>query len=251
MSARTLLTAAVALLLAAPAAGQDLRSRIEGAPDGTVRLSFAAREGVCGNGRNISTRSRNDDGWESDCEPGPVRLALRVESGRVTRLNAYVGGRWRPIDGRVTDLGTVSAPAASAWLLDLAERGGPGRGDPVFAATIADSTDPWPALLRIARSERAPRSIRKSAVFWLGTEAGEVATRGLAELVDSETQDREVRKHAVFALSQLPKDRGVPELIRVARTNRDPEVRKSAIFWLGQSDDPRALALFEELLARR
>ena len=31
----------------------------------------------------------------------------------------------------------------------------------------------------------------------------------------------------------------------------DPEIRRKALFWLGQSEDPRALALFEELLTRR
>ncbi len=39
-------------------------------------------------------------------------------------------------------------------------------------------------------------------------------------------------------------------LIRVATTNRDREIRKKAMFWLGQSDDPRALALFEDILTR-
>ena len=39
--------------------------------------------------------------------------------------------------------------------------------------------------------------------------------------------------------------------IRIARTHRDPEVRKQAVFWLGQSNDPRAIALFEELLTKR
>ena len=60
--------------------------------------------------------------------------------------------------------------------------------------------------------------------------------------------DLEVRKHAVFALSQRPPEEGVPALIRIARTNRDPELRKTALFWLGQSEDPRAISLFEELL---
>ena len=54
----------------------------------------------------------------------------------------------------------------------------------------------------------------------------------------------------MFALSQLPKEEGVPMLIQVAKTNRNPEVRKQAMFWLGQSDDPRALAFFQEVLAR-
>ena len=56
------------------------------------------------------------------------------------------------------------------------------------------------------------------------------------------------KKRAVFALSQLPKDEGVPLLMKVARTNLNPKVRKQAIFWLGQSGDPRALAFFEKIL---
>jgi hypothetical protein len=52
----------------------------------------------------------------------------------------------------------------------------------------------------------------------------------------------------VFALSQRSGNEGVPAVIRIARTNPDPELRKSALFWLDQSEDPRALALFEEIL---
>ena len=65
---------------------------------------------------------------------------------------------------------------------------------------------------------------------------------------EDEDGDFEVRKSAVFALSQLDNEEGVPSLIRVARTSPDPRIRKNAIFWLGQSEDPRAIALFEEIL---
>ena len=66
--------------------------------------------------------------------------------------------------------------------------------------------------------------------------------------MDDARGDREVRKNAIFALSQRSNDEGVPALIRIARTNPDPELRKTALFWLGQSEDPRALDLFEEIL---
>jgi len=59
-----------------------------------------------------------------------------------------------------------------------------------------------------------------------------------------------VREQAVFALSQRPREEGVPALLRIARTHHDPMLRRRAIFWLGQSNDPRALALFEELLTK-
>ena len=54
----------------------------------------------------------------------------------------------------------------------------------------------------------------------------------------------------MFALSQMPKDEGVPRLIEVARSHRNAEVRKQAVFWLGQSNDPRALTFFEEVLKK-
>ena len=57
-----------------------------------------------------------------------------------------------------------------------------------------------------------------------------------------------LRVQAVFALTLGPRDAGVPALISIARSYRRPELRKKALFWLGQSEDPRALALFEELL---
>ena len=71
-------------------------------------------------------------------------------------------------------------------------------------------------------------------------------------LKDTVQNDPEVavKKKAVFALSQLPKDEAVPELLHVAQTNANPAVRKEAIFWLGQTHDPRALAFFEQILER-
>jgi HEAT repeat protein len=54
----------------------------------------------------------------------------------------------------------------------------------------------------------------------------------------------------VFALSQLRGHAGVEPLLQVARTNRDPAVRRKALFWLGESGDPRAIALFREILMR-
>lgn len=238
-----------ALLLAGATAlrAQSVARRIDAVKDGTIRMAFAARPGVCGNGRNnISVRGHDRDEWASDCEEGPVRVALDRSRGKTIALRAYVGGRWRGTDA--VDLGTVPSREAAEWLVQLAESGEMASEDAVFPATLADSAEIWPALLRIARNERAPSKARRSAVFWLGQAAGEAATRGLDSIVGDPKGDREVRESAIFALSQRPKDEGVPALIRVVRSNPDPELRKKALFWLGQSGDPRALSLFEELL---
>jgi HEAT repeat protein len=117
--------------------------------------------------------------------------------------------------------------------------------------TLADSIEIWQWLLRLARDESRPNGIRTQSVFWLSQIAGESITANLAALTGDAAVDRDVREQAVFALSQRPRSEGVPALINIARTNRDPEIRKKALFWLGQSRDPRALALFEEILSRR
>ncbi len=246
------------------APAQSLASRIRTARDGEVRLAFAAREGICGDGRTyIRDRSRGEGnyvmnnwsggkGWrDRPCEEGPVRVALKVRDGEIRSARTYVGGEWGNAGAGVTDLGTLGAKSAATGLIELARtteaRGGE---DVIFPATIADSFVAWPPLLALAKDRSANRSSRKQAVFWVSQAAGEKAADGLSELVSDDGEDREVREQAVFALSQLPKDEGVPILVRVAKSNKDPEIRKKAMFWLGQSDDPRALALFEEILSR-
>jgi hypothetical protein len=248
--------------IALPLDAQSIADRVNRAPDGAVRMSFATREDICGRGNSIyhgpnsrttwgdSRRSRDVE-WDVNCEYGPGRLVLEKRDREIVAVRFYVGGRWRQADN-VTDLGTVPAREAADYLLSLASTL-PGRAgrEAIFPATIADSAEVWPALMRIARDEERPRETRKQAVFWLGQAAGEAATAGLDSLSRDANVDREVQESVVFALSQRPRDEGIPALIRVARTHRDGEVRKKAIFWLGQSDDPRALALFEELLTKK
>jgi HEAT repeat protein len=227
-----------------------------------VRLSFAARPDVCGDGEHsIRTGRRHRiqdddddvvyDDQDCPCEQGPVRVLFRVSDHRVTKVRTWVGGQWRN-GGNGTDLGTVSTRDAVAALLAIAsDSKHSGAENAIFPTTLADSMSVWPQLLRLARNDAAPRDTRKQAVFWVSQAAGDSATVGLSQLAESENEDHDIRTQAVFALSQRPRDEGVPALIRVARTSASAEVRRSALFWLGQSEDPRALALFEEILTKK
>jgi HEAT repeat protein len=103
-------------------------------------------------------------------------------------------------------------------------------------------------LIHLAKSDK-DTGVREQAIFWVAQKAGKKAIEMLKDTVENDPEV-EVKKKAVFALSQLPKDEAVPELLHVAQTNPDPAVRKDAIFWLGQTHDPRALAYFEQILAR-
>ena len=263
--AKTAAIVFAALAGASVAPAQSIASQVARVSNGSVRMSFTAKPGICGSGNSIwhtggrgrttwgndSNRSRDVE-YEIDCSSGPGRVVLDRRNGEITDLRFYVGGRWRPAGADVVDLGMVPAREAANYLVSLAqtERGSMGE-KAIFPATIADSADIWPALLKIARNPDVPRGTRGQSVFWLGQAAGDAATRGLNDLVVDNGVDREVREQAVFALSQRPREEGVPALIAVARTNKDPEIRKKALFWLGQSHDPRAIDLFEELLTKK
>jgi hypothetical protein len=262
--ARCAVAGALLLMATGALAAQSLERRVANAPDGVVRFSYAAKEGVYGNGRNMISwdchnghcqnqvngyRDDDRDDWSTPCDSGPVRIALTKRGSSITELRVYVGGQWHSTNA--TDLGTVGTRDATSYLLSLARAdNSPAAKKAIFPAMLADSVTLWPELLTIAKDANISRKVRSGAVFWLGQAAGDAATKGLTDLVDDRGADREVRETAVFALSQRPKDEGVPVLIRIARQNPDPELRRKAIFWLGQSDDPRALALFEELLTK-
>jgi len=274
MNAKQLLAAACGLggmLASVTLPAQSIARRVAQVKDGTVRISFAARSDVCGNGAgNISTgngtnrtyRSNGSGGststttsrhneWEDDCESGPVRVAIDIADGKPLALRAYVGGRWRA-GTDITDLGTVSAKDAVEYLLeDLARADGKVAGQAIFPATIADSATVWPRLLTLAKDDSRTKSVRTQAVFWVSQAAGEKATAGLVEVVGDAAADQDVRLQAVFALSQRPKDEGIPALLDVAKGSKDPKIRKQAIFWLGQSGDPRAVAYFESVLVKK
>lgn len=249
MTRLALIGAAACVAAAAGAArAQTLAERVVRAGAPRVRLAYAARPGVCGDGEGrLSVR---DDDGSCACAHGPVRVTAEIAGGAVRGLTVRVGPA-RDTAGTV-DLGPVPAAEAARWLLDLARTAdAPVAERAIMGAVLADSVTAWPELLRIAKDGGRPERVRASAVFWVGQAAADSATRGLVAIVGTDTTDREVRSAALFAISQQRSDVAVPTLIAIARSNRDPEIRRRAMFWLGQSRDPRALAFFEEVLAGR
>lgn len=264
MRALGLLTTVLLLACEAAPAQSPLADRILAVQDGTVRLEYSVKAGICGDGESfIRDRTRGENNYMSfeegrsdsrnwryrPCEPGPARVAFLKSGGLITKVRLYVGGEWGAAGNDVVDLGRVSGPTAAKALLAVAAR--ERRADQaIFGAIIADSAVVWPDLLALAKNESLYKDTRKNAVFWLSQAAGDAATKGLTDLAEDDAEDRDVRDQAVFALSQLPPGEGIPVLLRLARSNKDPKVRRKALFWLGQSDDPRVLALFEEILTK-
>jgi HEAT repeats len=255
------------LLTPAAAQAQSLAERIAAAPaEATVRFSYASKPGVCGDGERISirdasgegstmTRSRRntvhsgrwDSDWMQDCVDGPVEVEVERSGGRITDVHPRVGGEPRT-DG--TSFGTVSPDDAVQFLLspDVLRNARERAADQMIFSSILADTESWPGLLRVAQLHDLSSAPRKAAVFWLAQAAGEKATEGLRSIIGDDSDELEVRKQAVFALSQIHSDETIDALIEIARTNREPEIRKNAMFWLGQTGSPRAIAFFEEIL---
>jgi hypothetical protein len=244
---------------------QSLERRVASAPAGTVGFTFATRENVCGDGISISISDDRSPGWNTrrtrrgmhigksmsgyrePCEIGTARVVLDRDGGTVSSVRVTVGGR-APRPG--TDLGDVSSSEAARYLLALAPRLSGRSGDEaIMGAAVADSVVIWQQLLKIARDDDATESARKAALFWVSHEASTAAIAGLDSLATDESEDTRLRADALFHLAQRPDGEGIPALIRVVKHSKNPKLRRDAIFFLSQSGDPRALDLFEQILA--
>jgi len=149
-------------------------------------------------------------------------------------------------------LGTIPDPRAPAGLKEIyrLDRDPEIKERVVFALSLRPEKEAVLELIRIARKD-ADDSVRRNAVFWLGQKASAESVRALKDIIESPGEERQLKEQAVFAVSQLPPERAVPMLIDIARTHRSSSVRKKALFWLGQTGDPAALKLFEEILLKK
>jgi hypothetical protein len=216
-------------------------------------------------GYAVTTTSRGDDGcWTGNDgfgirRVGPVKLEgsntlyvlYRLADRRIDKMR--FASSECPLDaGGLTVRWLTGVPAAASieWLTRFTTGDSVRRLQNQAVVAIALHADP-PALDRLLSFAREGKDtrLRGDALFWVAQRAGDKALGVVSDAIDKDP-DTDVKKRAVFALSQLPKDEGVPRLIDVARNHANREVRRQAIFWLGQSNDPRALKFFEEVLRR-
>ena len=113
--------------------------------------------------------------------------------------------------------------------------------------SLSQSPVPWVTdnLIRLSREDKSA-DVRSEGLFWLAQRDDPKAPDAILQAIEKDP-DLSVRKKGVFALSQLHGG-GVPLLIEVGRKTRDREIRKEALFWLTQSDDPKAFEAVEKAL---
>lgn len=230
-----------------PVSADAIEAAVAAAGTTTVWLEFAADLDVWGDGKNWHMGSFQRGERRRGYTNGPVIVEIRAESGQPVRIRGQVGGA----AGRGTHLGTVPAQAAADYLLRLAARMPESSAEEAIqAAVAARDVTVWPALLEISKCRSRPADVRSAALFWVAQEAGEAAAADLEGIATASNEDTDVQEAAVFAITQLPGSDGTDLLLQIARENRNPEIIETVYFWLGQSGDPRATELFEEVLLR-
>jgi len=199
-------------------------------------------------------------GWSrGQCrlEPATELIVLaRVEQKEIVELRAH------PVDCdldaggmSVVWLEGVVADESVSWLGSFVRDGtiGGRRIDPMArsamsAIALHAAPSAVRALIDLARNG-STTDMRGQALVWLAQRAGDQAAATIGDAIDSDPEI-EVKKRAVFALSQLPPDEGVPKLIDLAKSHRNPEIRRQAMQRLGQSRDPRAMDFFTQILLK-
>lgn len=200
---------------------------------------------------SYATAGDSDEDAEEDLAQGAMMaVALHGDALADRALESFVA-KERPESLRKHStfwLGEARGKAGFAILKRMAQNDPSEevREQVTFALSVSREPEALDEMIRMAKSDSS-EDVRGQALFWLAQKAGKKATGTISEAIENDP-NTEVKKKAVFALSQLPGEEGVPKLIEVARTNKNRAVRKQAIFWLGQSNDPRALKFFEEIL---
>lgn len=121
------------------------------------------------------------------------------------------------------------------------------REHAAFAVSLSKSPDAPANLIRLASTD-ANAHVRGQGWFWLAKTESTATEPAIGSALRKERDD-EVRRQAIFALSQLPEERSTHALIEIAEDrSRSSEDRKQAIFWLAQSNAASAQSYLERIL---
>jgi len=181
--------------------------------------------------RNIRIGCWNDDSFSTMDEPGSGTMVViaRMRGGKLIALKAH---------------DVACAPSTSAQRLTLGVDASldflarhvddPADEDRVLAVIAMHQSARVEPMLEKFASKESRWNIREKAVFWLGQRGGEAGFRYLRDLLHNDNESTELRKKAVFSISQSQVDAATGELISLARNDKSSQIRREALFWLGQ-----------------
>jgi thioredoxin-like negative regulator of GroEL len=119
----------------------------------------------------------------------------------------------------------------------------------IFSLSQNRSTENNEFLLDQATNKANAMEIRKSALFW-ASQSGAADVAKIAQIYDR-ADDQEFREQVIFVLSNKGRNTAaIDKLIDIAKNEKNRELRSKAVFWLGQSRDPRAIKVLQDIILK-
>lgn len=178
--------------------------------------------------------------------PKEFYILYRIADGRIEQIRTFSPDC--VIDGseaKFVWLTDVRPAESVAYLAALAEN----RSEALSALAVHAAPEAVQKLQDFARNGKTAH-MRGRALVLLGKAAPFAVSEPLIRDAIDNARETEVKRQAVAALAQVPRGEGIPLLLQLARTSRNPAVQKAAMQWLGRSRDERAVKFFEEVLRR-
>jgi HEAT repeat protein len=193
---------------------------------------------------SADTRHRDDDG---------VLAALAINRGDVARdglagiarNDVRTETRKQAVFWMALMRGREGADITSSIM--FTDRNAEVREHAAFSLAQSEAPRATADLIRLGNTDR-DAEVRAQAWFWLAHTAAPEAESAIFTALRKET-DPEVRERAILALSRLPDERAAKALLTIAEDRSQArELRKRAVFWLSQSDSDAALTYLEQVL---
>ena len=223
---------------------QDVAAAVARVRDGEVRVSFTARDGVCGDGADMiiadhkrylypDTETYGSFPRERMCIDGGVRVSILKERGRVASIRTYAGGAWERSGRDVTDVGAISQSSAMNFFLGVASSSidESVAASAVMPGSLATLAGLIPRLRDLARDPSRPEAVRLHALNWIGQTGGSEARVVLERIAYDDSMPTWVRSRALKGLWEM---RAMDSLVAFAQSGEPVDLRRTATSWLEQ-----------------
>jgi HEAT repeat protein len=174
----------------------------------------------------------------------PMRVYLRIGAdAQIDRIRAFAADC--PLEAAAAEVPQIELDAAAQLSL-LGQLTGPAASSAVqqnaiSVLALSAGAPAGDALARLATQGnggkgKSDREVRNNAVFWLTQTRGQFGFDQVRSVLDDSAAPTQLRKHAVFALSQSQVPARDASLIGLARgdSEQHAQIRGEALFWLAQ-----------------
>lgn len=180
-------------------------------------------------------------------KPGDaLAVYVRFADGRIDHLRALGAACPTRSDTPVATLAGIDAAASLAMLRNIVGDGSGRKHEDLASdavAAIAFHADPGAIpLLAELSAPTYHEDTRQNAVFWLGQNGGKAGADAIERIARNDDDAIDIRRHALFSLSQSDAIDAYPMLAGFARDDNESEMRSQALFWMANGSDKRAKA---------